>query len=214
MSVRGLMLAGGVVILVPDPGTGVYYNYVNKNGPNGTPYDPGSGRASINNMDAGLWRRTGRGDWYTGNFATTDMGFLWNGTPILQQKADSYVSFGNQVDRATHYSMEWLGYVYIPTTGTYDFCLVSDDQSMMWIGDRAISGYTGSNRHADSIAQLNPNSALLTGGLYYPIRIWYNEVGGANSMQLFLGQSGSPGTLTSMINWITKHDSNTKGLNP
>ena len=218
MSVRAILVAASSIppFLVPAPGSGSYTDHVNKTGPNGTPYNPGSGQPNVPNYGTGLWRTATDGDWYNTNFSNTDMGF-WNGKTIRQSVADPYVSFGNSVDRTTHYAMELVGYwgCDIAGTWTWDFCLVSDDQSMMWIGDLAISGYDGSNRHTDSVQQINPNSLILTGGLWYPIRIWYNEIGGANSLQLFAGRSGTPGTLYAQSGYYqTGYDTTTQGLNP
>ena len=217
MSIRAIFVASAAkAFLVPDPGSGGYVDHVNKTGPNGTPYNPGSGQPNVPNFGSGLWRIATDSTWYGTNFASTDMNF-WSGKPIKQAIADPYVSFGSQSDRQEHYAMELLGYWYCSVEGTWtwDFCLVSDDQSMMWIGDNAITGYTGSNRHTDSSVQINPNSVVLTGGLWYPIRIWYNEFGGGNSLQLFAGRSGNPGTLYSMHSYYNiGYDQVWQGLNP
>ena len=215
MSVRAILVAAQSIppFLVPDPGSGTYYANVQKSGPNGTPYNPGSGQSTVYNSQSGFWRRAATGDWYNTNFPNTNMNF-WSGRQILQQRADTYVSFGNSVDRQTHYAMEWMGYIYVASTGTYDICLVSDDQSMMWIGDTAISGFTGANRHTDSVQQLNPNSLILTGGLWYPVRIWYNEIGGSNSMQMYFGATGIDVNLFAFNVLTTAYDGVSHGLNP
>lgn len=213
MGVRSLFAASSSGLSFPDPFSGDWTLQVSYAGPNGTPYDPGAAQVGVNNVYTGLWRRAGLGNWWNGSFATTNMSYLWGGTNVMQSKSDSYVSFGSQPDSQTYYSMEWLGYVYVQDTDTYDLRLQSDDQSMMWIGTNAITGYTGSNCHTDSSKLVNTNSVMLTGGLYYPIRIWYNEQEGGNSMQLFMGKSGSPGTLLSMNNWGPVHDGSTSGLN-
>jgi hypothetical protein len=112
--------------------------------------------------------------------------------------------------------MTFLGYVYIAYTDTYDVYLSSDDESMMWFGTNAVSGFNGTNTHVNRDQGMNPNTLQLTGNKYYPIRIWYREGGGGNHLQLYLGRSvdGSTNTLYSINNHTTCHCTLTPGLNP
>jgi hypothetical protein len=92
------------------------------------------------------------------------------------------------------YSVEWIGYFYAPTTGSYTFYTVSDDASYLWIGSTALSGYTTGNCLVNN-AGLHPmqersGTITLTGGTYYPIRIQFGEnYGGDNCVVSFAGPS-------------------------
>lgn len=197
----------------PVPGSGSWVNNLGSSSVNGTPYDPGSSQSAIANSAAGFYRRAVNGEWYTGNYATTDMSFF-NGKTVEESQVDLHVSFGSQDDVNSYYSMYWLGYFQAPTTGTYNMAISSDDHSMVWIGTNAISGFTGSNCVITQNGTTT-NSLSLTGGQWYPIRIWYDEHGGGNTCQLFIGQTGS--TLYNMNYWHQTgriaYDTVTNGLN-
>jgi hypothetical protein len=78
-------------------------------------------------------------------------------------------------------SIEWFGYLQIPTDsgGVWNFTLSSDDSSIMWLGDNAVSDYTTSNAFISNIGvhSLRPmrNSMILMESVYYPIRIQYGQ---------------------------------------
>ena len=197
----------------PIPGSGVYDVTFGDGSLNGTPYNPGSGQSSVGNSDTGFYRRSVNGEWYTGSYSATDMTFF-HGKTVKESIVDSFVSFGSQLDVNSYYSMYWLGYFQAPETGTYNISISSDDNSMVWIGSNAISGFTGSNCVVTA-GNTTANSLSLTGGQWYPIRIWYDEHGGNNSCQLFIGQTGY--ILHNMHYWSlagrVAYDRVTKGLN-
>ena len=195
----------------PIPGSGSYAENAGVSNVNGTAYDPGGAQASVDNSAAGFYRRTVQAEWWTGSYAGTDMAFF-DGKTVVEELADTYVSFGDQSDVKQNYSMYWLGYFRAPTTTTYNLRIASDDQSMVWIGTNAISGFTGSNCVATQNTT-TANSLSLTGGVWYPIRIWYHESGGNNTCQLFIGQTGSP--LYNVYLWASNiaYNSVTNGLN-
>ena len=197
----------------PVPGSGTYDVTFGDGSLMGTPYDPGSSQGSVDHSAYGFYRRTVNGEWNTGNYTTTDMTFFDNKT-VTERLADTYVSFGVQGDVNSYYSMYWLGYFQAPETGTYNISINSDDTSMVWIGSNAISGFTGSNCVVTA-GNTTANSLSLTGGQWYPIRVWYDEHGGNNSCQLFIGQTGN--ILHNMHYWYQQnrivYDTVTKGLN-
>jgi hypothetical protein len=199
--------------IFPTPGTGSYNADSGSSVLAGTPYDPGGAQATVNNGAPGFYRRAVLGEWYTGNYATTNMSFF-DGKTVWDYRPDSFVSFGNQGDLQSQYSMYWLGYFQAPATGTYNLALDTDDQSMVWIGTNAISGFTGSNCVATQGGS-TANSVSLTGGKWYPIRMWYDEHLGGNHSQLYIGQTG--GIYYSMNYWYQAgriaYDSVTNGLN-
>jgi hypothetical protein len=74
------------------------------------------------------------------------------------------------------YSILYSGYFKADFTGTFTFNLNTDDETYLWIGDYAISGYTTSNRLVYSYVGSNGSGSIsLTNGQYYPIRILYGQ---------------------------------------
>lgn len=152
----------------------------------------------------GLYRRK-----YVGNFATTyihqttppytlDMGFFGVAShgPISEanKEVDTYLSFGTRSDLGAEngYAFEWKGYIQAPVTGNMRFGATVDDDCVMWIGAPALTpanndylfAQSGSNRSGtDGIA--------VVAGKWYPIRLWFQEWGGAECFQL--GASVSTG---------------------
>ena len=197
----------------PIPGSGSWSANAGTSSSNGTPYDPGGSQDSVDNRIYGFYRRAFTGEWFTGSYSATDMTFF-NGRTAAESKTDTYVSFGYQADVNSQYSMYWLGYFQAPVTGDYNLSLSSDDDSMVWIGANAVYGFTGSNCVATQ-GQTTANSLTLTGGKWYPIRLWYHEGSVNNSCQLFIGQAGD--YLFNMHYWYAgnriAYNNVTKGLN-
>jgi hypothetical protein len=79
------------------------------------------------------------------------------------------------------YSILYTGYFKSDFTGSFTFNLNTDDETYLWIGDTAITGYTTANRLVYSSAGNNGSGSItLTIGTYYPIRIlWGNATGPA-----------------------------------
>lgn len=179
----------------PLPGSGTLYEVSSPTslGTLGTPFDPGAGSSLTNvSLRAGLFRRK-----YSGYF---DDNTTWFNSAIrVHSIVDNIVSFAAD-DLDDEFSMQWLGYFRAPTTDDYNFWLVSDDASYMWIGSPAISGFNVSNalinnggQHGDAWAY-NSNSVSMIGGLYYPIRIQYGDNITNDTLQLFYAQAGQNGT--------------------
>ena len=179
----------------PLPGSGFLYEVSSpvSLGTLGTPFDPGAGSSLTNvSLRAGLFRRK-----YSGYFNDNIVWF--NSATRIHSIVDNIVSFAVD-DLDDQFSMQWLGYFRAPTTGNYNFWLVSDDASYMWIGSSALSGYNVSNalinnggEHGDTWAH-NQNSVSLISGLYYPIRIQYGDDITNDTLQLFYAQAGQNGT--------------------
>ena len=194
----------------------------------GTPYDPGSSTATVANSTAGLYRKKYVGDAFTaaGNTATWNMTFFSTATYIStpDHEVDTYVSFGQRSDLPyeDHYSFEWKGYIYADTTATYNTAITVDDDVIMWVGDGALSPSKTNAHHAQAYNSqgsvgYNANGLTLTGGMYYPVRIWFGEFGGAERFQLFMNRSTGTNTIlggtgTTAITFA--HNSATKGYNP
>jgi hypothetical protein len=194
----------------------------------GTAYDPGSSTATVANSTAGLYRRKYVGEAMTaaGNTATWNMTFFTTGTSIstADKEVDTYVSFGQRDDLPYEdgYSFEWKGYIYADTTATYNTAITCDDDVIMWVGDSALSPSKTNAHHAQAYINqgsvgYNANSLSLTGGKYYPVRIWFVEYGGAERFQLFMNRSTGTNTILggTGTNAITfAHNSVTTGYNP
>lgn len=176
----------------------------------GTPYNPGGNLASVSNSAAGLLRKK-----YDGNFSSTSSSnpSTWNysffGTAdFIKEIADEYVSWGQQMDGEnlgeSLFSIEWKGYVQVPTTQNYNFYAESDDHIAMWIGTAATNAPAnatksmgGNNNQmpgdAGSVGTVaNTNSVTLTAGQWYPVRIWFSEHTGGCKAQIYA--QGADGT--------------------
>jgi len=191
----------------PVPGSGAYktaatallgVTYANK----GTPYNPGGNVASVTSAAAGLWRSK-----YNGNFTATSSSApsTWNYSffstaQFIKSIADTSVSWGQQTDGPglgeSLFSVEWKGYVQVPTTQNYNFYAESDDHIAMWIGTDATNApadgtrLLGSNNksmpgNAGTAGVYGANSVTLTAGQWYPVRIWFSEHTGGCKAQIY-----------------------------
>ncbi len=185
----------------------------------GTKYTP-TYVASVTNETAGLYRRKYVGNFNSSNGSTTfDMSFFSTPShgPISEAayEIDEYVSFGQRGDLPyeSGYSFEWKGYLQVPLTGDYNTHISCDDNVVMWIGDNALpANITDTNYHQfsgyTSGYNTNPNSIALTTGVWYPVRIWFTEYGGAERFQLYMS-TGSNTYNGEDLTWA--HNSATKG---
>ena len=86
-------------------------------------------------------------------------------------------------------SYQYIGYFLASTTGIYTFGIASDDAGYLFLGDKALTGYSTSNA---IVAQPGLRGAaysysriiLLTAGTYYPIRFITGNSGGAGGQFL------------------------------
>ena len=178
----------------PAPGGG---NLVNVTSPLslgvlGTPVDPGG----IMDLDGyplsqGLYRKK-----YEGYF-DDDVNWFDGRTP-LHGMPDTDISFSLTQNDDT-FSMQWLGYFKPAVTGNYNFWLLSDDASFVWIGQNALSGYTATNAvviknglHPTGWAN-NTRSLILEANKYYPIRIQMGDNIGDETLQFFYALAGNNG---------------------
>ena len=105
----------------------------------------------------------------------TNSGLTSNFTSLSTSTGGIYTNTGS----STTFSVEWFGYFYAPTTGSYTFYTNSDDASYLWIGAAALSGYTAANCLVNNSGlhgvQDRSGSITLTGPGYYPIRMQYGQ---------------------------------------
>lgn len=93
------------------------------------------------------------------------------------------------VNGSDNYSIEWSGFFYAPTTGTYTMYIASDDCGYLWVGNNAQTGnFTTANVTASypgihGLAEAS-NTVNLTAGTYYPYRAQFGENGAGDDCQL------------------------------
>lgn len=161
---------------------------------------------TVPNSAAGIYRRK-----YVGNFSTTyvhqttptaytlDTGFFGDPShgPISEPayEVDTTLSFGSRTDLGAenNYAFEWKGYMQAPVTGNMRFGATVDDDCVVWIGAEALAP-TGSNY---LFAQSGGGNRNGTDGIqvvqnkWYPVRIWFQEWGGAEKFQLGASNSAN-----------------------
>jgi hypothetical protein len=79
-------------------------------------------------------------------------------------------------------STQWLGYFKASTTETYTFYILTDDSSVLWLGNAATASVltTGSAVVvAPTSVTIASGSISLTSGSYYPMRVQYTDGRGA-----------------------------------
>jgi len=193
----------------PLPGEGSYQSSWSVIGgyiAQGTPFDPGGGVASVNNASVGWFRTIFSGIWSNGG--SNDNPGIFNGSPNFST-ADSYGGFG-QTGTGDNYCMEWRGYIQIFNTDTYNFLTDSDDVAMFWIGTAALDPDNNAPLCTSNNGfQLNANSVNLTAGLFYPIRMRFQEWSGDERCQVYAGIVSN--SLTAMNNWNLRYNANTNG---
>lgn len=214
----------------PVPGSGTFktaatalagVNYSAK----GTPAAPGGEVSTVTNSVTGLLRTK-----YDGNFAATSgsLPATWNSSffataTFIQEIADTSVSWGQQIDGTGlgehNFSVEWKGYVKVPTTQNYNFFAESDDLIGVWIGSNALSptmsnyllasGNKSLPGDAATPGVVNANSVTLDSTKWYPIRIMYSEFNGGCKAQIFA--QGADGTKLNGTGLTFAYNSTTKG---
>jgi len=124
-------------------------------------------------------------DYYADNFSFFD-------TAVLHGDTNKTTSIDNFTSSSDYYSWMWVGYFIPDVSGTWTFFTSSDDSSLLWIGDPAISGYPAISGFSAANAVVN-NAGLhgdqersgtitLDAGVQYPIRITFGENSGGDIM--------------------------------
>ena len=130
---------------------------------------PGHPWKATPNILAGLWRSV-----YTGYWSGAPEWFDLV-TPVDEQQVNNFnlAPYGG-----TGTSYQWLGYFRAPHTANYIFYIYSDDESMIWIGNKAITAYNSDNTDLYTSApsgELSTMPISLTAGDYVPIRVMYGN---------------------------------------
>lgn len=185
---------GGPNWQYPPPGNNYPVPGNTQTGPAGSVsgyYEVGS---LLNGASLGLYRRTYTGTAFGGDYVN-DSNFPGSYS-MVQQMPDSSVGFGFDLDVATNFTMEWLGYYRPAVTGNFVFVMDIDDYAQMWIGQTAVTGFD----HTNAIMQANNDITgspvfPMVANRYYPVRIRYVENSGGHRCTIWSGLDN-----TSMFN--------------
>jgi len=114
-------------------------------------------------------------------------------TVVVKEKIDFLYS------SSYNWSYLFTGYFVPSSSGVWTFNLYSDDDTYIWLGDYAISGYTIGNYLLYGTGIIS-NTITLTKGVMYPIRILFGESGVGASIGFTFSGPDTPTT-----NDISKH---------
>lgn len=186
VSVRSLGSESDVTISVNDPLPAEQTVVTNSTLAATVPGTPPSSIVNFNITDSGLYGQRFVG-YYADSVSFFDTASKHGDTSLTSQ----INSFSSSAD---NYSWQWVGYFKAPTTGSYTFFTSSDDASHLWIGSKAVSGFTTANATVNNgglHATIETSGTVsLTAGQYYPIRIMFGESGGGDIMTVsFSGPS-------------------------
>ena len=190
MSISQIMIAGSggsKTYNFPPPGYGSWSSgWGSSPGSQGTPYNPGGGVSGVsgNNWSWLLVRRAYIGFWNNQNSSTNDNPGVFDGS-VKETVSDQYVAFSEN-SGIDGYCFEWKGYFQTSTPGNWNFACTADDTCMVWFGTDALNPTSGNilcNSHNNG--GLNYNSVTVGAGLYYPIRIRFQEWYGGEACNVF-----------------------------
>lgn len=145
---------------------------------------------------------------YHGNqvdFVQNNPLYITPGAGLRVSRGPAYIAnIGNMTEPSTtlnftipnangviNFSILYTGYFKADFTGTFTFNFNTDDETYLWIGDYAISGYTTTNRLVYSSTGNNGSGSIsLINGQYYPIRILYGQATGSGYHNLSFTRNG------------------------
>jgi Concanavalin A-like lectin/glucanases superfamily/GLEYA domain len=137
---------------------------------------------------------------YVGYFGDNPDWFLTatpHGDTNQLTQIDHFSSSPDHVSES-YYSWQWTGYFRANSTEDYTFYTSSDDASYLWIGDVALSGYNVSNALVNNGGPHGDIERVGITGLiynqYYPIRIQFGEIGGADVVTVSFSTNRIPKT--------------------
>jgi len=207
----------------PTPGSGTYVASAGITATYsawGTPAAATGGVTTVSNSADGLYRTKWVGKMLGSPNAgpsSWDMTFPNTSYQYVASAVDTYGGFGAQPDVApnTNFSLEWKGYIKVPTTQAWNFVFNSDDDTAMWIGNAALSPsnsnflvYAGSGA-SQSVTTHATNGVILDSTKWYPVRIWFSENSGDCNSQLFA--IGANGTKKNGADLTWAYNTSTKG---
>ena len=113
----------------------------------------------------------------------------WFATASLHGNVNQLTQINNFTSSADLYSWQWLGYFKASSTENYTFYTSSDDSSLLWVGNNAISNFSLSNLTVDNrglhgTQERSSSPISLVAGTYYPIRLQFGENAGGDVVTL------------------------------
>lgn len=138
-------------------------------------------RSVAPNVVAGI-----KNDLYTSGYFNDDMAWFDGREPDTTTYPTDVIQEPG-TDDGSNFSRRWTGYFRAPTSETYTFYTLSDDSSLVWVGDAALSGWTIENATVDNSGLHGPQEASgtvsLVAGQYYPIQVFFGEMGGGDVLE-------------------------------
>jgi len=108
-------------------------------------------------------------------------GTSWDGEPVVVQ-LDPFIAPNDVL--SSPYSIEWLGKIYIPASGSYVFGTISDDGSHLYLDGRLVVDNGG--HHGDIYKQ----GAMQLEEGFHDIRLLYFQDGGGRKIELYWAPPG------------------------
>jgi hypothetical protein len=176
--------------LYPPPGNGYPVSIIEQTGTLKPAVSGYYEASSVGTPSLGLYRRTHSGQAFGGDYAQ-DSNFPSSYT-VVQNLNDPAVGFANDMDNATGFTMEWMGYFRPAVNGNFVFAAQVDDYFAMWIGQDAVSGFNASNAILKVDNNFDSAGAYpLLANKYYPVRLRFVEGSGAHNCTIWSGLSGA-----------------------
>jgi len=147
---------------------------------------------------------------YKGYFADK-VGYFAKAKRVSGPSRFSRVFFSTS--REDYFSWQWTGYFRANQSGTWTFSKSSDDASYIWIGEKAVKGYSPDNALVSAPGIHGPIASAgavdLVAGAYYPIRIQFGEAYGLAQLQVSV--TPPSGKRTSVLSPYLFHNPGLKG---
>jgi hypothetical protein len=177
---------GGGEWIYPPPGNGYPVAMAEATGDTQAPVVGYYEASSVGTPSLGLYRRTFLGQAFGGDYVQDpDFPSTYN---VAQNINDPAVGFANNLDVATNFTMEWMGYFRPAVNGDFIFAATIDDYFAMWIGQDAVSGFNASNAILKAANQFHNSLAYpMLANKYYPVRLRFVENQGAHNCAIWSG---------------------------
>jgi len=153
----------------------------------------------------GLFKNT-----YTGYFT----GPTWFATAT--KTATTKVIGALSIPNNTTTSYEFIGWFKAPYSEAFNFVLSSDDQSYLWIGSNAQSGFTTGNKLVSAAASggspRTGTTGVLTKGVLYAFRLQVGNSAGPGDLSLSVDSASLVSTSDLTGSGLVFFNPNTQGI--
>lgn len=116
-----------------------------------------------------------RGDYFIDNFGTLVLTRIDSVVDFIWSHGSPDPSIPND-----HFQVRWTGFVFAPTSGTYEFTTLTDDGVRLWFDGTLLI-----DEWHPAASEWHSGSKYLTGGNWYPIKMEYFERDGGSQARLF-----------------------------